>query len=722
MTTRGQFDGRQGLSPKLAVRIAVLGGFALALFALVFFRLWFLQIISGDDYVGQAQANRVRKVKIEAPRGNIVDREGRILVESRIAPVIQITPSNLPASELAVANEYSKARSAAERERLAAKAQLKLVDREAHGHHRRTPKEQREHRALVKRAQRARHVKVPPYPHKERKLVALFHRLGRIVGMSPQEIHTRIVEGLADQPYANVTIKTDVPRDAFNYIKERQAEFVGVAAEKQYIRHYPHGKLAAQLFGTIRQISPNELKKKRYKGLNPGARIGKDGIEETYDHWLRGHDGAINLIVNSMGERDDQRPSQRVEPVQGQQLKLSLDLELQRAAHRAMETAIGAAKGNSAKAGAYVAIDPRNGEVLALGSYPSFDANVFAKPISQKKFDQLNSEANGAPLFNRAIAATYPTGSTFKPVTAMASLEGATITPNTVINDGGSFGVGGLSLHNAGGAAYGSLTLPRALQVSSDVFFYTLGARANARGPLLQQWARRLGFGHPTGIDLPGEFGGLVPDRHWRDAGFNRYLKCIKRKHVPIRSMQALTACGGIDRPWTVGDNVNLAVGQGDLQATPLQLATAYSAIATGGNVPRPHLGKQIEDGSGRVVEEIRKSHRIHLKFAKSHQQAIMQGLRLAAGSAGGTSYDVFAGFPKPVYGKTGTAERVGQADQSWYACYVPDPKRPIVVVVTVERGGFGAQTAAPAARLILAKWFGVEEKQDFKAGSSQTR
>jgi penicillin-binding protein 2 len=193
---------------------------------------------------------------------------------------------------------------------------------------------------------------------------------------------------------------------------------------------------------------------------------------------------------------------------------------------------------------------------------------------------------------------------------------------------------------------------------------------------------------------------------------------------VPAQTFAALKKCGGIERPWSTGDNVNLAVGQGDLQATPLQLATAYSAIANGGRVVRPHLAMSVEDGLGRAVEEFRTTAKRHVKFSKTDQDTILTGLHRAASEDGGTSADVFKGFAGgklTVYGKTGTVERPGQPDQSWYACYVPHPSRPIVVVVTVEKGGFGAETAAPAARLILNNWFDLG-KDKFHQGDSTTR
>jgi penicillin-binding protein 2 len=716
-------ERRPAITPQLAVRVALLGGFAFALFAIVFFRLWFLQVLTGEDYVSQARENRVRKVRIEAPRGDIVDRNGRKLVRTRVAPVVQVVPNLLPASVLELADEYRAARAKVEGERLQAAGRLRSFDRELgeDGRGKATKAERRERRRLARAARTARPVAIPDLPADATDVRALYRRLGRVISVSPRTIHERVIEGVAETPYSNVVIKTDVPKAAFNYLRERKEQFPGIAVEKLYLRSYPHDELAAQLFGTLREISPKELKERKYRGVAPGTRIGASGIEYSYDSYLRGKDGYTKVVINALGNRDERRETSRVEPRQGNQLKLSLDLDLQRTANNALRRAIAAASVNGAKAGAFVAMDPRNGEILALGSYPSFDANVFAKPLSQRKYDELNSEERGAPLFNRAIAATYPTGSTFKVVTAMAALQEGLITPSSTIVDSGVFKLGPQEFRNAKDAVFGPLQLRRALTVSSDVFFYELGAQANSKGPIIQNWARKLGIGRKTGIDIPGEFPGLVPDAEWRNQGYDDYLKCAKKAKVTPGTQEALYACGGIERPWSQGDNVNLAVGQGDLQATPLQLATAYSTVANGGRVVRPHLGQAVEDGSGRLVQQIRMRPRRHVEFSAANQRAIMDGLRGAASAKDGTSADVFKGFPLPVYGKTGTAERAPNPDQSWYAAYVPHPTRPIVVVTTVERGGFGAETAAPAARLILAEWFHLSDRS-FHAGSSQTR
>ena len=567
-------DRRPPITPQLAMRVAMLGGVAFVAFAIIFFRLWFLQVLTGDDYVSQARDNRVRKIKIEAPRGNVIDRNGKPLVKTRAAPVVQILPTQVPEAELDVADTYRKALAVAEGKRLRAAQDLRALERRLSADGRSTRKpEKRRRRALARQASTAERVRVGPIPAGEPQLRTLYRRLGRVIDMKPVTIHRRVVQGIADQPSANVTIRTDVSPPAFNYLLEHREAFPGVVVEKKYLRNYPFKTLGAQLFGTLREISPDELEEKEYRGVSAGTRIGKDGIEETYDKYLRGTDGYTRVIVNSSGNRDDTRRTSRVDPIQGRQVRLTLDLGLQRAAQNAMARAVAAASGNGADAGAYVALDPRDGEVLALGSYPSFDANLFAKPIDQRTYDRLNSEDNGAPLFNRAISAGYPTGSTFKPITAFAAVDAGIITPSTVLNDGGVFRYGDREFKNAGDAVFGPLALPRALQVSSDVFFYQLGAAANEKGPVIQDEARKLSFGKPTGIDLPGEFGGLVPDSRWRNSEFAKYERCRKAEGLGYQSQAALFACGGIDRQWAGGDNVNLSVGQGDLQATPLQLA-----------------------------------------------------------------------------------------------------------------------------------------------------
>ena len=379
-------DRRPPITPQLAVRVAVLGGVAFVLFAVIFFRLWFLQVLTGDDYVSQARENRVRKVKIEAPRGNIIDRNGKELVKTRAAPVVQILPNSIPDAERAVAETYRKALAAAEGRRRAAAQDLRDLERRLRADGRKSTRaEKRLRRRLERQSSRADRVPVGAIPAAAPQLHSLYRRLGKVIELEPSRIHRRVVQGIADQPSANVTIKTDVPAAAFNYLLEHREAFPGVVVEKRYLRSYPYKTLGAQLFGTLREISPSEIGTEEYRGVSQGTRIGKDGIEESYDKYLRGTDGFTRVIVNSSGNRDDTRRTTRTDPIQGRQLRLTLDLGLQRAAQNAIARAIESAHGNGnpADAGAYVAMDPRDGQVLALGSYPSFDANLFAKPIDQ---------------------------------------------------------------------------------------------------------------------------------------------------------------------------------------------------------------------------------------------------------------------------------------------------------------------------------------------------
>jgi penicillin-binding protein 2 len=377
--------------------------------------------------------------------------------------------------------------------------------------------------------------------------------------------------------------------------------------------------------------------------------------------------------------------------VQGRQLRLSVDLKVQEAGQRALGGAHGA----------FVVMNVNNGEILGLGSSPAFDPNIFSKQIKPSDWKRVNSEEAGKPIFNRAIQGGYPTGSTFKLITSTAALEGGLITPDTVVDDGGSIQVGGVTFKNAGGVVNGAVALRQALSVSSDVYFYKLGLAANGKGNglLIQDWARRLGLGHRTGIDLPGEAPGNIPTPKWRDELYKKKLT---------------------DRPWSVGDNINLSVGQGDLAADPLQMAVAYAAIANGGTIVRPRLGERIEDQTGRPVQELEAATPRKLNIQPQYRQAILEGLRSAASESGGTSAPVFSGFKVPVAGKTGTAEKgAGRPDQSWYCGLAPYPSIQYVACATFEAGGFGAETAAPAVRQIFTSLFDVKDSGPVESGTA---
>jgi penicillin-binding protein 2 len=675
-------DRRPPLSPQLAIRVAMFGGIALALFAIIFFRLWFLQVLSGDQYLVQARENRTRDIRIQAPRGEIVDRNGSVLVDNRPANVVQIEPQGLPDSVIADAAEWGQ------------RAGLRL----------RRPK-----------GKRGEPVPLPPIATPE--LRARYRRLGRVLGMRATTIHRRVVEQLAQLPYSAVTVRSDAPNSVLAYIKERQELFPGVDVERVFLRAYPRDDLAAQLLGYVGEISPRQLKRRRNRGIKQGTIIGQAGLEYTYDRYLRGRDGAKILRVDANGKFVGEA-LQRREPVPGRQLRLSLDLGLQKSGQDAMRAIGGGLPGG------FVAMNPKNGQVYAMGSYPSFDPSVFAKPISQSKYEQLTSEENGAPLINRAIAGTYPSGSTFKPITALAALDKGVVTPDTVINDPGCIKIGTREACNAKKTAYGAVALRRALQVSSDVYFYKAGVDLyHSGGEILQKWAKRMGLGRSTGLDLPDESRGLIPGRRWREDVNDEERKCRKTNDGK--------PCFVVDmRPYNPGDNANLAVGQGEVAISPLQMAVAYSGIVSGGRIPRPHLGLEVQDTTGRLVQRIDPGTARKVKIDDAWQSAIMDGLKAAASAEGGTSAGVFAGWPHdrlPVYGKTGTAETFVDGvpyDQSWYVAYVPhrNPSKSIVIAATFERGGFGADRAAPFVRRMLAKWYDLPDRFAKPAADTNVR
>jgi penicillin-binding protein 2 len=613
-------ERRPTLTPQLAFRVAVIGGVALVMFAVIFFRLWYLQVLSGDNYVAAARENRVREIKVQAPRGEIVDRHGQPLVENRHSLSIKLSPDKLP--------------------------------------------------------------------HKRADRVKLYRKLAKLVNLNPRRLTRRVERELTALPFAKPTIKQDVSLNLVAYLLERQEDFPGVEPESEFLREYPYGPIAAHLVGQVGEVSPKELKDQRFSGVEMGDRVGKAGIEAEYDRFLRGKNGAARVEVDALGKLT--KTLKREQPIQGKQLRLSLDIGVQRVAQEALASGTGK--------GAFAVMNVQNGEVLALGSQPSFDPNVFTKPISQRRLNQLTSKDLGEPLLDRAIQAGYPTGSTFKLITASAALESGTITPSTLLNDPGSLTVGGIKFENAGGVAHGTLSLVPALTVSSDVFFYQLGRDMNEKGMPLQLWAHRLGIGRKTGIDLPAELPGRLPTPHWRNTWFKKKLT---------------------DRPWSVGDNINLAVGQGDLLADPLQMAVAYATIANGGRVLRPRLGLRIEDAAGRALQQLDAPTARRVKISKEYRDAILEGLYGAANAPGGTSTPVFAGFPIPIAGKTGTAEHVGRADQSWYVALAPYPNPKYVVAVTDEAGGFGAETAAPMARRILAQLLDVKETGVVQGGGA---
>jgi penicillin-binding protein 2 len=685
-------DRRTPMTPQLARRVAFLGMFALAMFAVIFFRLWFIQILSGQKYVAEAKTNRVRDILIPAARGEILDRSGNLLVNSKRAIAVQITPAELPVPLQATTNSQ-------EAQLIAhpPAADVALYRRLAR---------------VLKLPTRRRNCPINAGPELAAALGALGFDHERL---SP--IACAVAQGFVQLSYANVTLATDVPRDVLFYLEERQSQFRGVSIQPVWLRTYPLHTLAAQLFGTVGPISRSELADPRFHGLPQSAIVGQSGLEWYYNHYLQGQDGKEQVQVNALGQPAG-TVGQPIQPTPGSNLRLSLDVNLQRAGEQALGQAVSQVP--DPYGGAFVALNPVNGEIYAMGSNPSFDPNVFTHPITQAHYDQLFGASSDFPLINRAIQTAGPTGSTFKPITATAALESGAWTVSDVFDDTGQYCFSNQCRHNAGLSAYGVLDLEQAIKVSSDDFFYNLGVLTNSprpHGGALQKWARGFGIGRPTGIDVGGEVAGTLPDASWRNERNRLEATCDNLTHptalFPNHPHHKLPpgGCGladGTNRPWSAGDNENLAVGQGDVQVTPLQLAVAYSAIANGGNVVRPHLGLDIQQPDGTLLQRIDPPIVRHLNINPLYLDTIRMGLRAAASQPGGTSFSVMGNFPEQVYGKTGTAQYTGQADYSWYSCFVPATatSKPIEVVVTVPRAGFGAQAAAPVARQILSQWF----------------
>jgi penicillin-binding protein 2 len=587
----------------------VLGGIAVALFAVLSFRLWDLQVLSGSQYLAEAKNNRTREYKVIAPRGDILDRDGNVLVDNRTSLALQLNTQKLPED--------------------AAEQKAELT------------------------------------------------RLGKLAHMSLAKVRRTIREQEEVAAGAPVTLRKDVGYDLVYYLEENQRRFPGVQVQRVFVRGYPDGSRAAHVVGSVGEVSEEELKETAYKGLEPGDEVGKGGAEYTYDKYLRGQPGLTKIQVNALGQPTPGGQLVSQPPTPGDNLKLTIDPDVQAAGESALSS--------RGLPGAFVTMNVNNGQLLGLGSFPTYDPTVFTEPMTQSQVNELYRDPVLAPLTDRATESYYPTGSTFKIVTALAALEGKVITPSTTIVDGGKLTVGTQNFQNAGGASYGPLTLVPALEVSSDVFFYNLGLDMWNTGQL-QRWAAKLGIGKESGLDLPGETEGLVPNKKWRDE----------------------LAAEGLaeERPWSAGDNIQLATGQGDLQTNPLQMAIAYAALGNDGTIVTPHVGMEVEDAAGRVLKEFDPKPQRKIKIDPAHRTAIMEGLHQAAQGPQGTSYGIFGGFPIEVAGKTGTAQRPPHADQSWYVILAPYPDPRIVTVVTMEEGGFGAESAAPAALQILEAYF----------------
>ncbi len=610
-------------SARTRVRISIVGVVTVALFSALFARLWYLQVASADEFKAEATRNTVKTLHEPGIRGRILDRNGNVLAENRVANVITVKRELDPAVQTRV-----------------------------------------------------------------------LRRLSVLLGTPVKELEARL-EDPRISPYTAVPVATGVPYETLAYIAEHKPEFPGVRADAVPLRVYPNGSAAFHLLGYTGEVNEDELKspftKARYE---LGEKIGKSGIEASYESDLRGQPAVIEAEIDAAGQVLSRREVRGARP--GHDVRLTLDLGVQRVAEDALKQGMASAKKSrntvekkkfqtlNADAGAVIVLDAQTGSVVALASQPDADPNTFENGIPQSTWDWLNDPANHKPLVDRAVSGLYFPGSTFKLISAIAGLNSGLITPTTTINDTGKYAYP-TDPDNVfrGEGAHGRVSLARALTVSSDVYFYDLGGRLyglqkndDPRGSAIQDTARTFGFGEPTGIALDNEAPGVIGDAEW-----------TKRMHEENPKAFPFP-------DWLPGDNIQSAIGQKDVLVSPIQMASTYATLANGGTRFSPRLADAVYKGEEKVRD---------LPAIKLGTVPIPARSTLLAGFTGvvedpkGTAAGAFAGFPAGmVAGKTGTAQVEGKQNTSWFVGMTPAAEPRYIVLAVVEEGGYGAQTAAP--------------------------
>jgi len=504
----------------------------------------------------------------------------------------------------------------------------------------------------------------------------LIPALSRALNMDPEKIWSKLDQAKGSPPFQPLKIKTDITWQELATVETRRLDLPGVEVEVVMRRNYLYGRLASHFIGYLGEISQEELEREEYADHKMGHFIGKYGVEQRYESFLMGVNGGRQIEVNAMGRK--MRVLEKVESNPGNNLILTLDLELQKAAEEAM----------AGKRGTVVAIDPNNGEVLAMVSLPDFDPNLFARGISSENWKSiLNNPAR--PLQNRAIQGQYPPGSVFKIITAIAGLEEKVITPETTFRCNGTFPYGNREYHCWKKEGHGHVSLNRGLVESCDVYFYNVGLRLGV--DRIAKYASGMGLGRVTGIPFGNEKPGIVPTSSWKMRRF------------------------GI--PWQAGETLSVAIGQGFNLLSPIQIACLVSAVANGGTLYQPNIIRAVKAPHGEVLKEFLPLELKTIPASPATLEMIRQAMWGAVNSPGGTGGRArIDGFD--VAGKTGTAQviqrREGRAgpsspdlqDHAWFVCFAPASRPEITVVVLVEHGGGGGATAAPIARKVLESYF----------------
>jgi penicillin-binding protein 2 len=525
-------------------------------------------------------------------------------------------------------------------------------------------------------------------------------RLAKLIGADPRAIWEDVDRQIRLDPLAPVTVARDVDRSVVLYLGEHATRYTGVTVVEGEKRAYPYGRLASHVFGQLSEITAKELKLPVYQGYKAGWVIGQNGVEGTYDNWLRGQDGSKRVTIDATGTPLSDQVVRAARS--GYRLRLTIDKTVQQEAQQALAAGVRRNKGNGADSGVLIAMDAHTGALRAIASYPNFNPNWFVTPSVKANRGHLRylETSKTTPQLNRAITGLYPAASTFKPFTAIAAVQSGVL-PNIydTIQCSGKIKIKGHVFNNWDPFADMAMSLPTALAQSCDTYFYELGYRIynldKKQGSPLQLWAGKFGFGKPTGIDIAGESRGILPTQAWREKTYT--------KETDPTNYQ-------IDRLWRPGDSVLLAIGQGALEVTPLQIAVGYAAIANGGYVVTPHIGEDVEDDTNgtRVIRNLANNFPRHkIALEPGLLQAIRTGLEEGTHDINGTSAPVFSHFLPAVAGKTGTAEKTNEPNTAIFASYAPanDPK--IVVVVLISKGGHGGSAAAPTALDFYSRYFG---------------
>lgn len=630
-------------SPRL--RLAVVAIVGISLFTALVARMWYLQVLAAPDLKLQAEENSVREVLEPAPRGRILDRNGVPLVDNRASNVVAIDRLTLDAFE-------------------------------------------------------------------DDERASLLARLSQVLEVPVPDLERRL-ESRQVSPYTPAPVAEDVVEAKMVVLRERQDEFPGVVAERVAMRSYPRGNLAAHLLGYVGEIGQDELAKSG-GAYALGDMIGKDGVEKTYETELRGKPGVRRIEVDRRG-----RPIRVLSvepPVQGLDVVLSTDVNVQAVAEAALAEGLAATRGRPFKddgsalvadAGSTVVVDAKEGTVLAMASFPTYDLPALADGISEAEAAVLfppKEENRAAPFLNRATQGQYVPGSTWKLVTADAALRHDLVSAGQTINDTGLYIIPGdctgrgCQRQNAAGARYGTVDMRRALAVSSDVYFYDIGGkfwqqRARYGENPIQDVAATLGFGAETGVPLPSESSGRVLTKASKNA--------LHEKNP------ALAAAG-----WYTGNNVNLAIGQEAMLVTPIQLANAYATYANGGTRYALNVALAVQRRDGEVVRAISKRVAAQVDLPGEVRQPIVDGLDRVVSHREGTAYNAFSGFPLGqwgIAGKTGTAQVTQKQDTALFVGWGPTADPQFVVSVVMEQSGFGASAAAPVARRVFGVVSGLE-------------